>query len=460
MNKKQNNKNKIEIEIKKENEARARRYKEYVLRKKKIEEQEIIKEKMKIESFPFSKNGMIKVQESNNEYNNMLSQKKDFCNLALELKNKGNETIFSIYGVYSIKENLLYIDVATSSKIRRFAKGSKSQMKELMMTPTCRKWNEPPIIKVLGLDEILKTAENRAKEITKNINNSEYYKVATIPMESRFEGEIAAILVKENGDDRLLRVLKVVTEYDKECCAPGEMVIREMERLGRELLGRIANKQLCEFNIDNTIIKIEKYKIWPGKEYHLEGFVKFHDLENIQDVIIMRQKNLERNNLEYEMVTALVYCENREKPVYIDVYYSKQQNKYFINEESYQIYSELYGLPYIRLVANQCYGGGYENLRQYSELNLYGYSVSNASEMTTNERQNLLGQLMDSTLMSKHQIVNHLEWLIHSRDNRISMDEACKHWREDLEYVNNYNIKNQRKIQGKFVYDNFALHKA
>ena len=172
----------------------------------------------------------------------------------------------------------------------------------------------------------------------------------------------------------------------------------------------------------------------------------------------MGQKNIARDSEEYEMVTALVYCANREEPVYIDVYYSRRQNRYFINEESYRLYRTRYGLPYVHLVPGEYSGDmDYGNLRQYSELNLYGYSVAKSADMTTGARQRLLQQLMDNGLMSKHQIVNHLEWLIHRQSGRVMMEDACDCWREDLRFVNNYKIQNQRKIRGRFVYGKTAL---
>ena len=99
----------------------------------------------------------------------------------------------------------------------------------------------------------------------------------------------------------------------------------------------------------------------------------------------------------------------------------------------------------------------YGNLRKNSELNLYGYTVAKTAEMSTGERQRLLQQLMDNGLMSKHQIVNHLEWLIHRQSGRVKMEDACDCWREDLRFVNSYRLNAQRKIQGRFVYGKTML---
>ena len=272
------------------------------------------------------------------------------------------------------------------------------------------------------------------------------------------EKEIAEIAATVADEDRLIRILTTVNENDRRKCVPEDMLIHESVSTGRELLGRIAHDQLGEFSSKYGTIKIHNYKVWPGQEHHLDGFTRFCDPENIQNITIMSQNNLSRDSDEYEMVTALVYCANRVEPVYIDVYYSKRQNKYFINEESYRQYRVRYGLPYVHLVADEYDGDmDYGNLRKNSELNLYGYTVAKTAEMSTGERQRLLQQLMDNGLMSKHQIVNHLEWLIHRQSGRIKMEDACDCWREDLRFVNNYRLNAQRKIQGRFVYGKTVL---
>ena len=274
----------------------------------------------------------------------------------------------------------------------------------------------------------------------------------------KFEKEIAEVAACVDGDEKYVRILTSVKEEDKRKCVPEDMLVREAEMLGRELLGRIAHERLDTFYAKDHKITIHQYKVWRGQDHHLDGFTKFSDPEKMQDITIMSQKNLDRDSEEYEMVTALVYCANRDVPVYIDVYYSKRQNKYFINDESYRQYSARYGLPYMHLVPGEYDGEmDYGNLRQYSELNLYGYTVAKTADMSSAARQRLLQQLMDNGLMSKHQIVNHLEWLLHRQSGRIRMEDACDCWKEDLRFVNDYKINRQRRICGRFVYGKNAL---
>lgn len=377
----------------------------------------------------------------------------------LEEEGKGWRVDFN--GFYCAKCNCVYQKKSVEEQFASYIVETKRA--KFFLTPRGKKWKKAYPIEVseLELFTIAKRSADAGLEMferkpvpTKKYDNTDFKLTAY----QKYEKEIAEIAATVNDESRLIRILTTVNENDKRKCVPEDMLIRESESTGRELLGRIAHDQLGEFTSKYGTIKIHNYKVWPGQEHHLDGFTRFCDPENIQNITIMSQNNLSRESDEYEMVTALVYCANRVEPVYIDVYYSKRQNKYFINEESYRQYRLRYGLPYVHLVADEYDGDmDYGNLRKNSELNLYGYTVAKTAEMSTGERQRLLQQLMDNGLMSKHQIVNHLEWLIHRQSGRVKMEDACDCWREDLRFVNSYRLNAQRKIQGRFVYGKTVL---
>ena len=423
-------------------------YKNYLEKRKKIERQEIEREKEKFEGFPFCKLRKIIIKTGPERF------QKGTCGLSFTLEEKVIGSFLSIYGMYRAGNNTLYIDVPTQNRIISYMKKNNYEVQNLLMHPVCKKWTNAPTIKVSVF------CGNESAPNARQMNES-HYKSLVIPSTPKFTKEIAAVLIRINDVSKIVRILKDVGKDDRWFCTSGEILVREMELLGRELLGRLAHKSVEEFVIKNERIKIIQYKIWEGKEYYLQGFTKFIDTNDICEIFLMSQKTLRKiDDMEYEMVTALIYCENREEPVYIDVYYSKKQDRYFINSESYVEYSKRYGLPYVKVIPEKTEGEmDYGTLRQHSELNLYGYSVAKTAAMTVKERQRLLKQLLDTSLMSKHQIVNHLEWLIHSHDGRDIMEDACECWKEDLRFVNSYKINRQRLIRGKFVYGNMALNR-
>lgn len=76
------------------------------------------------------------------------------------------------------------------------------------------------------------------------------------------------------------------------------------------------------------------------------------------------------------------------------------------------------------------------NLRESSELRLYGYSVSQTEAIPQSDRQALLKQLVDNGLISKQKIIQHLEWLIRTHEYNDQYDNACYKWKKDLQYIN------------------------
>lgn len=452
---------KIKEQVKKEREKQEEQYQKYAFERQQIEQVQIENERDKLKSFPFFSTGTIGIEIKESVVKSCPVHRKAFLDLSFVLDEKLRNATLLIHGEYCIKCNTLYIDEIVRHKLFKYIKKNEDWLENPLIRPFCRKWKNPPLIKV----EIMKKDNKREnqssfnrlleRELKNVVLNHSRRLISEI---QRYDGEIASVSACINNSEKLIHIIKNKSEEQEIGLKPGELMIHESEDAGRELLGRIAHDQLGEFSSKYGTIKIHNYKVWPGQEHHLDGFTRFCDPENIQNITIMSQNNLSRDSDEYEMVTALVYCANRVEPVYIDVYYSKRQNKYFINEESYRQYRVRYGLPYVHLVADEYDGDmDYGNLRKNSELNLYGYTVAKTAEMSTGERQRLLQQLMDNGLMSKHQIVNHLEWLIHRQSGRIKMEDACDCWREDLRFVNNYRLNAQRKIQGRFVYGKTVL---
>lgn len=421
-----------------------------------VQEKNIRQKKLE-ERFPFLTSKKLKIKISTDKFaqNRCPVHKKHLKEIGWIVSRSKAEPKRLLYGCYCQSCNAIYMTLSEQEKIQNFVKiYGKSEILFKILPAELQHDKINPVS--VEIDEII--PQFHATDINKPsiVSTNQKYEIQANKI---FDKEIVTVLAQIDGKKKIIHILTVIKETDKRYCTANEILVREAESTGREILGRIANNQLIEFSSKIGVIKISDYKIWPGQNYHLEGFTKFCDPDNIQDIIIMNQKNLAKNVEEYKMVTALVYCSSRQEPVYIDVYYSQKQNKYFINSESYRQYRTRYGFPYVHLVPDEYDEEmDYGNLRQYSELNLYGYTVAKSADMTSSNRQQLLRQLIDNGLMSKHQIVNHLEWLIHRQSGRIMMEDACDCWKEDLKFVNNYHISCQRKICGRFVYGKVPLY--
>lgn len=174
----------------------------------------------------------------------------------------------------------------------------------------------------------------------------------------------------------------------------------------------------------------------------------FNSAASPQNIYVFSHKHISHfENDNYESVTAFVPCQNSTEPVLVNVFYEKSSQMYFINETTYETIRQRYGLPYLRIKSAQlAEGNSFEELRAHSELNLLGYNVGSAAGNTSQRRQRLLKDIMDSGLLSKSEIISHLEWLVNTREYMTNMQNAVRDWQKDLQFVRNYNINQQRKI--------------
>ena len=61
-------------------------------------------------------------------------------------------------------------------------------------------------------------------------------------------------------------------------------------------------------------------------------------------------------------------------------------------------------------------------------------------------RHFVLASIIYDNIMTKGEVIQYLEFFLRQNGNRSTHRLACKKWREDLEFVQNYNINVQPKI--------------
>ena len=184
----------------------------------------------------------------------------------------------------------------------------------------------------------------------------------------------------------------------------------------------------------------------------------FCNTKTPKEVVLYQGRNLCSNHPnKVHCITALVWCSRSEKLVPISLYHCEECNFYFINYESYKRYADKFGLPFLQLTTREHYfsttNDYYSQLREQSDLAIYGYNVNQYTDMTHCERINLLTDLIDMGLITKAKIINHIEYLLRSRRNEKYRLARIK-WQEDLEYINDYKINTQRFVWTKLISPN------
>lgn len=211
------------------------------------------------------------------------------------------------------------------------------------------------------------------------------------------------------------------------------------------LLKEVANgrKRYKQDGLRYTVIVKEEFPQWREARVHLLHFCG----EAAETLFIYLQKSVRRaDEVNYETVTAWIPFTGTKSMQPITVLYSKSQNKYFLNSQTYEEYRKKYGLPFVVVKYAKLGKTGALNLCGESELRAYGYSVSQRAGLSRNERQALLANLIDNGLVTKARIITYLELMIDLNWGKDRLDSACAAWMEDKEYVLAYHMNDQRSI--------------
>lgn len=200
--------------------------------------------------------------------------------------------------------------------------------------------------------------------------------------------------------------------------------------------------------------------------YYLEGNYRsdfYRTKETLRKFSNANYKNLFKINVykrkgyiccsEYstETVNAYIVGSRTMKPAPITVYYCCVCKAYYIDYNQYRDFCLKNGLPpfAITYVEDKKSSSYYDYLNDKSKLRLLGYYVSGNLKNDSIFRKRLLEEIINTGLMSKAEIISHIEGLIESRNK--SCPGAVERWKSDLEYVYQINRNEERTIIGEFV---------
>ena len=132
-------------------------------------------------------------------------------------------------------------------------------------------------------------------------------------------------------------------------------------------------------------------------------------------------------------------------PVEIHVQFCMGCGQYYMNLKSYYAYRKLYGDLMIQIQfddAVSCEENTWQHFAQDSVLSRNGYSVRAGISQTS--RQHILSNILEEGLATKHEVIALLTQFIQLQKN--VLPEACSRWREDLLFVNQYKIGQEKSV--------------
>lgn len=143
-----------------------------------------------------------------------------------------------------------------------------------------------------------------------------------------------------------------------------------------------------------------------------------------------------RGILKYNEKTVELYCD-----------YCYECQEFFMKYKNYEKLLNNYGFFPLRIeFLFDDFPNNSFNRREKSLLYLYGYSVNGANGLTDRKRQEILAFLMDFEIMSKNEILNHLQMLIDTNGKQYKNRFAVLKWEEDKQFVLNYKLQEHPSI--------------
>ena len=152
-------------------------------------------------------------------------------------------------------------------------------------------------------------------------------------------------------------------------------------------------------------------------------------------------------------LTAVIFCLTKKGDIVekkVMAGYCQTCNLYYLLNTDYERLRKQYVLL-CRVIDNTIKvnngTGLFSNFNRESIMMQYGYTVSQAEELSDAQRRTILEFLLISKVMTKTEICSHLDWLISTRGyDKSRFKKAITKWREDRQFIENYKLNNSREV--------------
>lgn len=168
------------------------------------------------------------------------------------------------------------------------------------------------------------------------------------------------------------------------------------------------------------------------------------------DVIVLSSTkhctNLNHNVIDYIGVLPIA-TEKGVNNLELNICYCWECNKYIMLTSTYL---KIKGDPICMVkdqrtnkILNKPYDGFWLNSTEHI-IHQYGYNVRSGNGMLSTDRQEILAKIINNGVLSKNEIISHLEYCIRMASGRETMSSAIRKWQQDIEFVRKYNIKAEK----------------
>lgn len=187
------------------------------------------------------------------------------------------------------------------------------------------------------------------------------------------------------------------------------------------------------------------------------------DIKQIDFVDFVVKTNVFRCNLNHniEQIRAKINIMKSNGSIIeqiVSAGYCKECNCYFLLQSDYEQLRN-YGVLLCQQITEAAYRKNGlsimrgDELKPESLLHQSGYNVSSSENLSTEQRREILRQVVNNGLYSISGICSHLDWLI-ARNKKVTtrdMSAAISKWDEDRSYISSYKIDDRRNVHIKSI---------
>ena len=162
---------------------------------------------------------------------------------------------------------------------------------------------------------------------------------------------------------------------------------------------------------------------------------------------------------DYEEIVAHIFVYNKGivTPYKCTAYYCNDCNAYYIMESTYEELKR-HGRIMCQVFSQDAFfdymdGDGFGELNPESLLHRIGYNVGQAENLSSEERHTILEYGIESGLLTKKKIDDHLSFLINTNEGRRNYSKAIEKWKEDRKWALNYKTSGKRLVGIKYIVD-------
>lgn len=133
----------------------------------------------------------------------------------------------------------------------------------------------------------------------------------------------------------------------------------------------------------------------------------------------------------------------------INVMFCKGCGQYFVNIITMEQYKTIYGGLLMECKTSKDFSPSqyaWFDFAPDSILSRCGYTVKEG--VSAAHRHAILQYILETGKATKYEIIEKINSFISLRDNQQKYDGACTRWREDIKFVNEYKIHQQKKVRG------------